>query len=162
MRSALRLLLAAAGIGAAAALATGSASTPGRLRKLGSSDILVSSCCLGGMTWGFQNTADDAKQQLDMALGFGMNFVDTAEGYPVPMDPETQGKTDECIAQWMKQSKVPRDQVVLSTKVSGYNERYTWMRDSGEGTRLTKEQIHESVDKSLKRLGTDHIDLLQF
>jgi aryl-alcohol dehydrogenase-like predicted oxidoreductase len=113
------------------------------------------------MTWGFQNTAEEAAQQLDMASGFGVNFIDTAEGYPVPMDASTQGATDQAIAKWMKASKVPRDKVVLSTKVCGYNERYTWMRDSGEGTRLTREQITESVDKSLLRLGTDHIDLLQ-
>ena len=163
MQSPLRLLAAAAWFAtSAAALATPSSSSPGQLRNLGKSDILVSNCCLGGMTWGFQNTAEEAMQQLDMARGYGVNFIDTAEGYPVPMEAETQGKTDECIAKWLKASKVPRDQVVISTKVSGYNERYTWMRDSGEGTRLTKEQIHESVDKSLKRLGTDHIDLLQF
>lgn len=105
------------------------------------------------MTWGFQNTPEEASAQLDMAKDFGVNFLDTAEGYPVPMSPETQGQTDICIAKWMAASKVPRDQVVISTKVSGYNERYTWMRESGEGTKLSRDQIVESVDKSLGRLG---------
>jgi len=144
-----------------AMLATNAAAMAPQMRKLGTSDLQVSTCCLGGMTWGFQNTEADALAQLDMAKDFGVNFIDTAEGYPVPMSPETQGQTDKCIAKWMASSKIPRDEVVISTKVCGYNERYTWMRESGEGTKLSREQIHESVDKSLARLGTDHVDLLQ-
>jgi len=132
------------------------------MRKLGASDLSVSACCLGGMTWGNQNSVDEAVAQLNMAFDFGVNFVDTAEAYPVPMSADSQGRTDECIAKWMAESKIPRDKVVISTKTCGYNERYTWFRDSGEGTRLSKSQIHESVDKSLKRLGIDHIDVLQF
>ena len=78
------------------------------------------------------------------------------------MSPETQGGTDRAIANWRKTTRQPRDQVILSTKVCGYNDRYTWFRKSGEGTQLSKVQIIESVDDSLKRLGTDYIDLLQF
>jgi aryl-alcohol dehydrogenase-like predicted oxidoreductase len=132
-------------------------------RTLGNSDLQVSACCLGGMTWGDQNTAAEAAAQLSMAHGdFGVNFIDTAEAYPVPLSPNSQGKTDECIARWMAESSIPRDDIVLSTKVCGYSDRYTWLRESGEGTRLTREQIFESVDASLARLKTDHIDVLQF
>ena len=138
------------------------AAEPILMRKLGNSDLIVSECCLGGMTWGNQNSNDDAAEQMSFAFDFGVNFIDTAEGYPVPMTPETQGATDVAIAKWIKSTKRPRDSVILSTKVCGYNDRYTWFRESGEGTQLTKAQIHESVDASLRRLGTDHIDLLQF
>jgi len=131
-------------------------------RKLGSTDLLVSECCLGGMTWGNQNSHEEAAAQLSFSFDCGVNFIDTAEGYPVAMSPETQGETDRAIARWMSSSKTPRDQVVLSTKVCGYNDRYNWFRESGEATQLTRSQIHESVDKSLQRLGTDYIDLLQF
>lgn len=157
-------MLAAFALGGAgaSALAAPAVVQPMRMRKLGGSDILVSECCLGGMTWGDQNSAQEAMSQLDLAWDFGVNFLDTAEGYPVPMNPETQGNTDRAIQKWMAETKRPRDSVVISSKVCGYNERYTWFRESGEGTRLTKSQIHESVDASLRRLGTDHIDLLQF
>jgi len=131
-------------------------------RRLGNSDLVVSECSLGGMTWGSQNSFEDASLQLSFAFDCGVNFVDTAEGYPVAMCAETQGDTDRAIARWMKESKQPRDQIVISTKVCGYNDRYTWFRESGEGTQLSRAQIIESVDASLKRLGTDHIDLLQF
>ena len=122
-------------------------------RYLGDTDLLVSECCLGGMTWGDQNTEDDATTQLNFAFDNGVNFLDTAEGYPVPMNPETQGATDLAIGKWLKSCFWTREQVVISTKVCGYNERYTWFRESGEGTRLTKAQIIESVDGSLKRRG---------
>jgi aryl-alcohol dehydrogenase-like predicted oxidoreductase len=130
-------------------------------RYLGNTDLLVSECCLGGMTWGDQNTEADAETQLNFAFDNGVNFLDTAEGYPVPMAPGTQGATDRAIGKWLKSCFWTREQVVISTKVCGYNERYTWFRESGEGTRLTKAQIIESVDASLKRLGTDYIDVLQ-
>lgn len=131
-------------------------------RQLGNTDLYVSECCLGGMTWGNQNTEEEAHEQLNFAFDHGVNFVDTAEGYPVQMSADTQGLTDVIIGNWMKNSYRSRDEVVLSTKVCGYQERYTWFRKSGEGTRLTKSQIVESVDDSLKRLQTDYIDVLQF
>mmetsp|Transcript_29272 Transcript_29272/g.50069 ORF Transcript_29272/g.50069 Transcript_29272/m.50069 type:complete len:389 (-) Transcript_29272:203-1369(-) len=130
-------------------------------RRIGKSELVVSECALGGMTWGAQNTHEDAASQLSFAFDCGVNFIDTAEGYPVAMCPETQGETDRAIAKWMTAAKKARDEVVISTKVCGYNDRYTWFRESGEGTRLSRSQIIESVDASLKRLGTDYIDLLQ-
>ena len=138
------------------------AAEPMLMRRIGNSDLVVSECCLGGMTWGNQNSEADAGTQMSFAFDNGVNFIDTAEGYPVPMRPETQGATDVAIAKWLKSTQRPRDSLVLSTKVCGYNDRYTWFRESGEGTQLSKAQIHESVDTSLKRLGTDYIDLLQF
>jgi len=128
---------------------------------LGNSGIEVSECCLGTMTWGSQNSDDQAFDQLELAWDSGVNFLDTAEGYPIPMSEETQGRTDRAIAKWLKRSKRPRDSVVIATKVCGYNDRFTWFREGGGPTRVTKQQIMESVDASLARLGTDHIDLLQ-
>merc|ERR1719217_985599 len=128
-------------------------------RQLGASDIKVSSCCLGTMTWGKQNTDEEAAAQLDLAWDRGVNFLDTAEIYPVPVAEATQGATDRAIGKWLKTNGRARDEVIIASKVSGYNERYTWMR--GGPTRVTKEQIVASVDASLKRLGVDHLDLLQ-
>lgn len=128
-------------------------------RKLGSSDLLVSSCCLGTMTWGNQNTDEEAAAQLNLAWDMGVNFLDTAEIYPVPVSEATQGATDRAIGKWLKHSKRARDEVIIASKVAGYNERFTWLR--GGPTRVTREQIHASVDASLKRLGVEHLDLLQ-
>jgi len=130
-----------------------------KMRKLGSSDMMVSNCCLGTMTWGNQNTDEEAAAQLNMAWDCGVNFLDTAEIYPVPVSSEKQGATDRAIAKWMKTNGRARDEVIIATKVAGYNERFTWLRDGP--TRVTREQIHASVDASLKRLGVDHLDLLQ-
>merc|ERR1712087_667141 len=134
-------------------------SVPMKYRKLGSSDILVSSCCLGTMTWGNQNTDEEAAAQLNLAWDSGVNFLDTAEIYPVPVDKDKQGATDRAIAKWLKTNGRAREEVIIAAKVSGYNERFTWMRDGP--TRVTREQIFASVDASLARLGVDHLDLLQ-
>lgn len=120
---------------------------------------MVSSCCLGTMTWGCQNTDEEAAAQLNRAWERGCNFLDTAEIYPVPVSEERQGATDRAIAKWMRTNGRARDEVILATKVAGYNERFTWMR--GEPTRVTREQILASVDASLERLGVEHLDLLQ-
>eukprot|EP00884_Botryococcus_braunii_P006093 jgi/Botrbrau1/15485/Bobra.43_2s0105.1 len=128
------------------------------LRKLGDSDLLVSACCLGTMTFGVQNTEADAHSQLSYAvLDQGINFMDTAEIYPVPPSKDTQGFTDKYISSWLKSQK--RDSVILATKVAGYGNSY--LRANGEASRVTAAQIEESVNNSLARLDTDHIDLLQ-
>eukprot|EP00316_Scyphosphaera_apsteinii_P023831 CAMPEP_0119314280 /NCGR_PEP_ID=MMETSP1333-20130426/32292_1 /TAXON_ID=418940 /ORGANISM="Scyphosphaera apsteinii, Strain RCC1455" /LENGTH=336 /DNA_ID=CAMNT_0007319361 /DNA_START=217 /DNA_END=1227 /DNA_ORIENTATION=- len=111
------------------------------------------------MTWGNQNTDSEAAAQLNAAWELGVNFLDTAECYPVPVSEEKQGNTDIAIAKWLRTSSWLRDEVVLATKVCGFNERFTWLR--GEPTRVTREQVFASVDSSLARLGVDHIDLLQ-
>jgi aryl-alcohol dehydrogenase-like predicted oxidoreductase len=117
---------------------------------------------MGTMTFGQQNTLEEGVEQLNLAFdNYGINFIDTAELYPVPGKPETQGKTDQTVAAFMMNRK--RSDIVLATKVCGFSDRMTWMprKEPGTSTDLTKDQILFSVDASLKRLGTDYIDLLQ-
>jgi len=128
--------------------------------KMGSSDLVVSKVCMGTMTFGEQNTLEEGVEQLNRAWDeYGVNFLDTAEMYPVPTKAETAGSTDKAVATFLKGRK--REDVVLATKVAGRSERITWLRDDGSSTIVNRNQILESVDKSLKRLGTDYIDLLQ-
>jgi len=130
------------------------------LRKLGRTNIDVTSVCLGTMTWGKQNTESDAHAQLDYAIELGINFIDTAEMYPVPAEAETQGRTEAYIGSWIAERK-NRDKFVLATKVAGRS-GMTWTRDGEHAlTRHTPEQIDEAIEKSLKRLQTDYIDLYQ-
>ena len=128
-------------------------------RPLGTTDIKVSAICLGTMTWGEQNTEAEGHAQMDYALDRGINFFDTAEMYAVPPRAETQGRTEEIIGTWFA-ARNTRDKVILATKVAGRSPM-TWLRDNGEGTSQTPEQIAEAVDKSLRRLQTDYIDLYQ-
>ncbi len=128
-------------------------------RKLGRTDIEVSSICLGTMTWGEQNTEAEAHEQLDYSLDQGVNFIDTAEMYAVPSKKETQGKTEEHIGTWFK-AKGNRDKVILATKVAGRS-GISYMRENNEITKLGKKDIHYAVEQSLKRLQTDYIDLYQ-
>ncbi len=118
---------------------------------------------MGTMTFGKQNTLEEGVSQLERAWDeYGINFLDTAEMYPVPTDRETQGKTDEAVAKFLETRK--REDVILATKVAGTSTRINWLRDGMEGepfTKLTKEQISYSIDASLKRLRVDYIDLLQ-
>jgi aryl-alcohol dehydrogenase-like predicted oxidoreductase len=129
--------------------------------KLGSSDLMVSKVCLGTMTWGQQNTEEEGIEQMNVAFDeYGINFLDTAEMYPVPTKAETQGATDRCIAKWLKGRD--RSKVILATKVAGASERLTYLPGrNGKGSRVRREDIIASVDASLERLGTDYIDLLQ-
>ena len=117
-------------------------------RKLGTTDIQVSSICLGTMTWGQQNTQDEGFEQMDYALDMGINFFDTAEMYAVPPKKETQGSTEKIIGNWFNERK-NRDQVILATKVCG-RAPFTWLRDDEIPTEQTKKQIFEAVDKSLE------------
>lgn len=128
---------------------------------LGSSTIKVSKVCLGTMTFGEQNTKEEAARQLDIAFKeFNVNFLDTAEMYPIPTKAETQGLTDKYIASWMKDSGLSRDKIVLATKVAGPG--ITWLPGrNGQNSRVRETDILASVDASLTRLGTDYIDLLQ-
>lgn len=128
-------------------------------RKLGDSDLLISEITLGTMTFGEQNTEKEAHEQLSYAFERGINILDTAEMYPVPINKETQGRTDLYIGHWLKTQ--PRDKVILATKVSGYSERARHVRDNADIVRVDAANIKESVEKSLKRLNTDYIDLLQ-
>ncbi|KAI3504086.1 hypothetical protein L1887_32630 [Cichorium endivia] len=127
--------------------------------QVGDSNLVVSEITFGTMTFGEQNTEKEAHEMLSYAVEHGINTIDTAEMYPVPVKKETQGLTDIYIGNWMKSR--PRDQIILATKVSGYSERSTYLRDNGETVRVDAANIKESVEKSLKRLNTDYIDLLQ-
>ncbi len=128
-------------------------------RPLGRTGLQVSAICLGSMTWGQQNSEAEGHAQMDYAFERGINFIDAAELYPIPPKPETQGATEEIIGSWMAQRKNRAD-VILATKVIGRSQN-TWFRDDGAPAELSRAQILEAVDKSLKRLRTDYIDLYQ-
>jgi aryl-alcohol dehydrogenase-like predicted oxidoreductase len=125
-------------------------------KKLGNTDLDVSTICLGTMTWGEQNTQDEGFEQMDYALDQGVNFWDTAELYAVPPRAETYGHTEIIIGNWFKQSK-KRDKVILASKVAGPMRAY--LRGGGNNYGLDK--MTEAVNDSLKRLQTDYIDLYQ-
>ncbi|WP_421622003.1 NADP(H)-dependent aldo-keto reductase [Alkalilimnicola ehrlichii] len=125
-------------------------------RKLGHTDIEVSALCLGTMTFGEQNTEAEAHEQLDQALARGINFIDTAEMYPVPAKSETAGRTERYIGTWLKRRR-RREDVVLATKIAGPG-----LETVREGkTRYTHAHLVEAVEGSLQRLQTDYIDLYQ-
>lgn len=127
-------------------------------RKLGNTDIDVSVICLGTMTWGEQNSEADAHEQLDYALTQDINFIDTAEIYPVYPRPLTQGRTETYIGNWLSK-RGKRDDLVIASKVIGRKEDRTDFR--GVPARASKEQILQAIDTSLARLQTDYIDLYQ-
>jgi aryl-alcohol dehydrogenase-like predicted oxidoreductase len=128
-------------------------------RKLSTTELLVSEICLGTMNWGQQNTEEDAHAQLDMAVEMGVNFIDTAEAYPIPPEREKQGRTERYLGSWLSKSG-KRDKLVIASKVSqGDRAPMIQTRDASAG--LTKESIMEAVDGTLERLGTDYLDLYQ-
>nr|WP_321442843.1 aldo/keto reductase [uncultured Cohaesibacter sp.] len=129
------------------------------MRKLGRTDLDVSCLCLGTMTWGEQNTQAEGFEQMDYATENGINFFDTAELYAIPPKPETQGRTEEIIGNWMHE-KGNRDEIVIASKVIGRS-GMTWFREDGSSGQLNRDQINEAVNASLKRLKTDYIDLYQ-
>ncbi|MEE9346711.1 MAG: aldo/keto reductase [Robiginitomaculum sp.] len=133
--------------------------TPFEMRPLGRTGLQVSSICLGTMTWGEQNSEAEAHAQLDYARARGINFIDVAEMYPVPGNAKTQGRTEQYIGTWIAARK-NRDDFILATKIVGRS-AMPWLRDGGAPTRHTPAQIDEAVEKSLRRLQTDYIDLYQ-
>jgi aryl-alcohol dehydrogenase-like predicted oxidoreductase len=126
--------------------------------KLGRTALEVSKVCLGTMTFGEQNTEADAHSQLDYALERGINFIDTAEMYPVMPRAETQGATERFIGSWLKKSG-RRGDLVLASKVAGPNAAMHWVRNGKNN--LDAVNIRAAVEASLTRLQTDHIDLYQ-
>ena len=126
-------------------------------RQLGRTDIKVSSLCLGSMTWGTQNTADEAHEQIDRALEAGINFVDTAEMYPVnPIKKSTIGRTERIIGLWLE-DRMRRQDLVIATKHSGEG-----MPHARGGAPISSKSIPQAIEGSLRRLKTDYIDLYQF
>jgi aryl-alcohol dehydrogenase-like predicted oxidoreductase len=127
-------------------------------KPLGRTDIQVSRICLGTMTFGEQNTEAQAHEQLDYALERGINFIDTAEMYPVMPRAETQGRTEQFIGSWLKISG-RRSDVILATKVAGPSRGMSWIRN-GEND-LNAHNIRLAIEASLNRLQTDYVDLYQ-
>ena len=125
-------------------------------KKLGSTDLKVSTICLGTMTWGEQNNQKDAFAQMDHALEQGVNFFDTAEIYPSPCFKKTYGSTEKIIGNWFKEKK-NRDKVILASKISGPG--LSWVRNGG--SQYSGLNIKKAIEDSLKRLQTDYIDLYQ-
>jgi aryl-alcohol dehydrogenase-like predicted oxidoreductase len=129
-----------------------------RYKKLGGSDLKVSEICLGTMTFGEQNTEAQSHAQIDMALDYGVNFIDTAEMYSIPPRKETYGKTEEIIGNWLHKTG-RREQVILASKVIGQAD---WMPHVREGkTCLDRNNIEQAIEASLNRLQTDYLDLYQ-
>ncbi|AXA94306.1 aldo/keto reductase [Massilia sp. YMA4] len=126
--------------------------------KLGRTDLAVSRICLGTMTFGEQNTESDAHSQLDLALARGINFIDTAEMYPVMPSAATQGSTERFIGTWLKKTG-RRSEVVLATKAAGPNPNAYWIRDGKQN--FDEANLRAAVEASLRRLQTDYIDLYQ-
>ena len=142
--------------------ATKTSSSLERNQRVGDTDIHIADVTLGTMTFGKQNTENDAHQQLNFAIKeFGVNSIDTAEMYAVPADAKTQGKTDEYIGSWLKEKDVKREEIILMTKVAGRSEMQLRGRIPGEENRLTAKQMELSVECSLERLQTDYVDVLQ-
>ena len=129
-----------------------------QFKPLADTGILVPEICLGTMTFGEQNTQAEAFQQLDYALERGIHFWDTAEMYPVPPKPETQGATESIIGNWLKQNG-GREKLFLASKIAGPAQGGSHIRDGQ--TRFTAEEISSALDGNLKRLQTDYIDLYQ-
>ena len=125
-------------------------------KKLGNTDIDVSTICLGTMTWGEQNTQEEAFEQMDYALDKGVNFWDTAELYAVPPKSETFGYTETIIGNWFEKNK-KREKVILATKVAGPARKYL---RNGENSFVGK-NLDQAINDSLRRLKTDYIDLYQ-
>ena len=130
-----------------------------KYRKLGNTEIDVSVICLGSMTWGQQNTREQAFEQMDYALFQGVNFIDTAELYAIPPRAETYGRTEEIIGEWL-QARGAREQFVLTSKIAGPGE--DWIPHiRGGATRYVRGDISLALDASLKRMQTDYLDLYQ-
>tara|TARA_R110002012_G_scaffold275342_1_gene461920 strand:- start:129 stop:1163 length:1035 start_codon:yes stop_codon:yes gene_type:complete len=122
---------------------------------LGKTDIKVSKICLGTMTWGNQNTEKEGHDQMDYAISKGVNFIDTAELYPVPAEAKTQGRTSEIVGSWLKHQK--RENLIIASKIAGTGDYTAHIRTNG----FSKDALHDAVNKELKRLQTDYIDVFQ-
>jgi aryl-alcohol dehydrogenase-like predicted oxidoreductase len=126
-------------------------------RQLGNSALAVTPVCLGTMTFGEQTPEAEAHSQLDLAFERGINFIDTAEMYPVPANARTSGATETIVGNWL--ARRPRERIVLATKVAGPGRGMPWIR--GGPAALDRDNIRAAVEGSLRRLRTDYIDLYQ-
>ncbi|MEX3010805.1 aldo/keto reductase [Hoeflea sp. TYP-13] len=127
-----------------------------KFKRLGRTEMMVSEICLGTMTWGSQNSLTEAHEQLDYAIGEGVNFIDTAEMYPTtPRLAETTGLTEEILGAWLK-GRADRDKLVVATKITGEGNK-----DVRDGKRVDGKMIRHALEDSLGRLQVDRIDLYQ-
>jgi aryl-alcohol dehydrogenase-like predicted oxidoreductase len=137
-----------------------------KYRKLGTTNLNVSTICLGTMTFGEQNSQLDGFELMDYAIERGVNFIDTAEIYPHRPKKETYGKSEEIIGNWLK-TKKNRDKIILASKVASGNPAgigfsgLPWIRKGGKNLCFDKDNLNKAVNASLKRLQTDYIDLYQ-
>ena len=131
-----------------------------KYRKLGTTDTDVSVICLGTMTWGEQNSQEEAFKQMDYAFDRGINFFDTAEIYPVMPRKETYGKTEQIIGNWFMEKK-NRDKIILASKIASKSSDLEWIRGGSSKLGFDKKNMNDAIDASLKRLQTDYIDLYQ-
>ncbi|OTG83124.1 NADP(H)-dependent aldo-keto reductase [Acinetobacter sp. ANC 4648] len=129
-----------------------------KLKALGQSGLLVPEICLGTMTFGEQNSQSEAFEQLSYALDQGLYFWDTAEMYPVPPKPETQGLTETMIGNWIAKNG-QRNQLFIASKIAGPQQGGSQIRDGH--TKFIASEISSAIDHSLQRLQTDYIDLYQ-
>ncbi|MDB4134673.1 aldo/keto reductase [Flavobacteriaceae bacterium] len=127
-----------------------------KYNKIPHTEIKVSKICLGTMTWGNQNSEKEAFEQLDLSVERGVNFIDTAELYPVQAEVKTSGRTSEIIGKWLRKKK-NRDKLVIATKIAGPGDYTKHIRTGG----FSPKSIEDAINKSLKRLQTDYIDLYQ-
>ncbi|MBI1424914.1 MAG: aldo/keto reductase [Gammaproteobacteria bacterium] len=128
-----------------------------KTRLLGNSDLGVTHICLGTMTFGEQNTEAEAHEQLAYAIDHGINFIDTAEMYPVQARAETSGRTEVYVGSWLKDQA--RDRIVLATKASGPGRAFDWIRNNQ--LHFSRDNLQEALHGSLQRLQTDYVDLYQ-
>ncbi|MCE9541397.1 aldo/keto reductase [Candidatus Kaiserbacteria bacterium] len=131
-----------------------------KFAKIPSTDIEVSKICIGTMNWGQQNNEAEAHEQLDAAISLGVNFIDTAEVYPVPPVREKQGITEEYVGAWLKKQGNRKD-LIIASKVSGIFQSAFIGRREAADKGLTRENILKAVDGTLERLGVDYVDLYQ-
>ena len=125
-------------------------------KKLGNTDLKVSTICLGTMTWGEQNNQKEAFEQMNYSLDCGINFFDAAEIYPSPCKKETYGETERIIGNWLNQKK-NRNKIILASKIAGPG--LPWIRNGGQN--FTEKKVTKALEDSLQRLRTDYIDLYQ-
>ncbi|NQV44823.1 MAG: aldo/keto reductase [Rhodospirillales bacterium] len=132
-----------------------------RYNPLGRTDMQVSRICMGAMTFGEQNTEEEAFRMMDMCLDMGVNFFDTAEMYSFPSSPKTQGDSERAVGNWMA-ARGNRDKIIVATKITGPDEpggNFSHVR--GGDLNFGRKQLEDAVDQSLERLKTDYIDLYQ-
>jgi aryl-alcohol dehydrogenase-like predicted oxidoreductase len=130
-----------------------------RRRRLGRSGLVVSEICMGTMTFGSMADERTSHAILDRAFDAGVDFYDVAEVYPVPPDPKWAGASEEIVGRWL--ATKPRDAVVVATKVAGPGGGWFQAPVRANKTSLDRHHIARAVDASLRRLGTDYIDLYQ-